>query len=171
MKKFAVVAVLCLCVCVSLSAAEPAQQTLGFVFEMKNLLLSINPYDDGYQTGAGLKWWMMKNIALRGLLNFDLNIFNNVTTAELGLSCGLEFHFTQTKVSPYVGGFAGTRMTVAAVNAIDLYAGAMAGVEMRVWENVGAFAEYDLLLRLDAAGFTAGIGAGGGAQVGLIVYF
>jgi hypothetical protein len=171
MKKFAAVVLLCLCLSASLSAAETAQQSLGFVFEMKNLLLSINPYDDGYQTGAGLKWWMMKNIALRGLLNFDLNIFNNVTTMDLGVSCGLEYHLTQSKASPYIGAFAGTRMTMAAVNAFDVYAGGMAGVEMRVWENVGAFVEYDLLLRLDAAGFTAGIGAGGGAQVGLIVYF
>ena len=172
MKKLLALAIVCIILPASVHAAETSQN-FGLIFEMRNLLLSINPYDDGYQAGAGLKWWMMKNTALRGLLNFDMNINAGVTTAELGFSCGIEYHPVQVKASPYFGGFAGVRMVGDGVNpiAVDLYAGGMGGVEVRVWENVAAFAEYDLLLRLDAAGFSAGIGAGGGAQVGLIVYF
>jgi hypothetical protein len=172
MKKLSVLLILFLAATAPVSAADAAQD-LGFIFEMRNLLLSINAYDDGYQAGAGLKWWMMKNVALRGLVNLDFNIFEDVTTAELGLGCGAEYHPFQLKASPYLGGFAGGRVVMATgvENAADLYFGGMAGVEMRVWENVAAFAEYDLLVRFDAEGFTMGIGAGGGAQVGLIVYF
>ncbi len=170
MKKLFVLVIVLLAVAASIHAAG-AVQSFGFLFEMKNLLLSIDSYDDGFQAGAGLKWWMMDTVALRGLLNFEMNIFEGNTTAEIGLSCGAELHPVKAKVSPYFGGFAGTRLVMDAENAVDFYFGGMAGVEMRVWENVGAFAEYDLLMRFDAEGFTMGIGAGGGAQIGLIIYF
>jgi opacity protein-like surface antigen len=170
MKKLLVLLILFFAITASIHAADAAQ-SLGFIFEMRNLLLSIDSYDDGFQAGAGLKWWMMNTLALRGLLNFDLNIFEGNTTAEIGLGCGAELHPVKAKVSPYFGGFVGTRLVMDVENAVDFYFGGMAGVEMRVWENVGAFAEYDLLMRFDADGFTMGIGAGGGAQIGLIIYF
>ena len=170
MKKLCVFMILILAFAASVHAADAAQ-SFGFIFEMRDLLLSIDSYEDGFQAGAGLKWRMMDTLALRGLLNFELNIFEGDTTAEIGLSCGAEFHPVKAKVSPYLGGFAGTRVIMDAESAVDLYFGGMAGVEMRVWENVGAFAEYDLLVRFDADGFTMGIGAGGGAQIGLIIYF
>ncbi len=174
MKKLLAVLILCLAVATAASAAETAQtQTFGFLFEMKNLLLSIDSYDDGFQTGLGLKYWLMKNLALRGVVSLDMNIDPaGVLTADIGLGCGAEYHPVATaKVSPYFGGFAGVRMAIAAENAIDIYFGGMAGAEMRVWENIAVFAEYDLLARIDAEGFTIGLEAGGGAQVGLIMYF
>jgi hypothetical protein len=151
-------------------AAEPSR-SFGLLFQMRNLLLSIDPYTDGYQAGAGVKWWMMKNIALRGLVGLDLNINNGEVTADAGVSAALEYHPVAAKVSPYLGALAGVRMAIALENAIDIYAGAMAGVEMSIWENIGAYAEYELLMSLDTNGFNLGIGPGGGVQIGLIIYF
>jgi hypothetical protein len=170
MKRVCCVLVLVLVV-FALPLSAQANKTFGLIFEMNNLLVSIGPYNDSYQAGAGLKWWAAKNLAFRGLVNLDFNSNAGVTTMDLGFGAAVEFHPTPNKASPYLGGLVGTRVAIAAGNAIDLYLGGLGGVEVNVWENIGMYAEYALLLSIDANGVSVGIGPAGGARLGIIVYF
>jgi hypothetical protein len=152
----------------------PAQgnRSLGFIFEMSNVLASsLGPYNDNYQAGAGLKWWLSKNMAMRGLLGLNFNTAGGVITTDIGLSCGAEFHLAPAKVSPYFGGFVGTHALLAAANVVDIYFGGMGGVEMNIWENINVYAEYALLVSILPTGFSIGIGPTGGTRLGLILYF
>jgi hypothetical protein len=167
-KRFIIAAILALLLPVLSFAAEPPH-TFGMVFEMRNLLLTIDPYTDGYQAGAGVKWWPGKSFALRGLVGMDFNTLDGVTTMDAGVSAAAEYHLITGKISPYIGALVGLRVAIAAENALDVYAGAMGGAEMNVWENIGVFAEYELLMSIDANGFTIALGTGG-VQIGLIVY-
>lgn len=160
------------CILIVLPLASFAAETphnFGLVFEMRNLLLTIDPYTDGYQAGAGVKWWPGKSLALRGLVGANLNVFEGVATMQAGVSAALEYHLALGRISPYLGALAGFRVNIAAENSIDLYAGALGGAEMSIWENISAYAEYGLLMSLDTNGFTLSLGQGG-VQVGLIIY-
>jgi opacity protein-like surface antigen len=159
------------------STASATDSQFAFVFDLKNLLLSIEEFEDGYQAGAGLKWWAMDILAVRGLANLNLNALDGVTTTAFGISAGAEWHPLQRrKVSPYVGGLAGFRATTIAPtgngeNRIDIYFGAMGGAEIAVWENLSFYAEYNLIGSIDANGFTLDLGGANSAQLGLLVYF
>lgn len=170
MRKSLLVVVLVL-VSVSFLSAEASPRALGMIFQLKNLLLSIDSSNDGYQTGIGLKWWPRDQIALRGLLGLDFNSNNGQTWTELGASAGIEYHPVRGELSPYFGGYAGAHATMNVATAFALFFGGMVGAEMRVWKNVGIFAEYDLLVSFDDNGFSVATRAGGGAQLGLIIYF
>jgi len=56
-------------------------------------------------------------------------------------------------------------------NRVDLYAGGLAGLELRLFGPVALYAEYRLLAALDADGFTISLGGAGSAQLGLLFYF
>jgi len=157
--------------------ASPPDSSLAFVFDLKNLLLSIEEFEDGYQAGVGLKWWAMDILAIRGLANFNLNSLAGVTTTAFGVSAGAEWHPLQKKkVSPYLGGFVGIRATTISpnpgdANRIDIYFGGSGGAEIAVWENISFYAEYNLIGSIDANGFTIDLGGTNGAQLGLLIYF
>jgi hypothetical protein len=156
---------------VSFSYAADAERELGITFQMTNLLMSIDSFGDGYQSGVGIKWWPMKNLALRGLFHFEYNNSEGMAWTEIGLSAGAEYHPVRSEVSPYFGGFLGTKAELNSSNTVAFYFGGMAGVEMTIWKNVGAFAEYELLASVDENGFSVGTYAGGGAKLGLVIYF
>jgi hypothetical protein len=156
---------------ISILSAEVTPSDVGMIFQVKNLVLSIDSFNDGYQTGVGLKWWPKEKLAVRGLFGLDFNTNAGQTWFEIGASAGVEYHPTRSEPSPYFGGFVGGFLTSNVTTAFAFIFGGMFGAEMRVWKNVGIFAEYDLLASIDENGFTVGTEAGGGAQLGLIIYF
>jgi hypothetical protein len=153
----------------------------AFIFDLKNLLLSIGDFEDGYQAGIGMKFWTSDALAIRGLANFKLNTdtFANpvTTTTALGLSGAAEWHpLSRTKVSPYLGGSGGIRLTTLTPgaredNRIDFYLGGMGGAEIAVWQNLAFYAEYDLIFSFDANGITLDLGGANSAQLGMLIYF
>jgi hypothetical protein len=155
-------------------AASPLHYSnFGLVFDLQSLLLSTDSFNDGYQAGAGLKWWMRDKLALRSLLTFEFNSLEAVNTTMAGLSAGLEWHPAPKRISPYLGGFLGLRMTAATAEetAFDFYLGGMGGVEMAIWQNINVYGEYELVASIDADGFTVGMGGPGAVHLGMIVYF
>lgn len=166
-------------------APAPSGRTgdFGLIFNFQNLLVDLLPYDDGYQNGAGLKYWLSETLALRGLLGLNFNSYTPPggtasTTTLFSLGAAAEFHARKTgKVSPYAGGFFGTRMEFlpATDPAADFYLGAMAGAEYRVLDFLSFFGEYQLRMTFDAAGTTISLAdianPRAGAVFGIILYF
>ncbi len=149
---------------------------LGIVFNVPNLLLDVdNASLDGVSAGLGLKYWLGQKAAIRGVLEFNYNSDSTppaTSTTAFGLSGAFEYHLVKAKVSPYVGGLAGIRITAATGAASDFgfFIGAMLGAEVAVLDYLGLFAEYDLLLTMNEPLFGINLGIGNGAAIGLIVY-
>jgi hypothetical protein len=154
----------------------------GFLFDCKNLL-ALNGFEDGYQAGAGVKYWVTPDIAARALTRIDHNTPPEESTAlastEIGLGVAGEWHPKQrAAASPYIGALAGFQ-TLSIENAdetlIDLYFGGIFGVEVKLLNTISCFAEYQLLAAWDADGFTLSLGTEGSdgsrALLGLIFYF
>lgn len=154
----------------------------GFLFNFKNLLVDILPYDDGFQSGLGIKYWVKESIALRGLFGLYFNSYKAAgdTTADthttLALGAGAEFHPRSAKVSPYFGPFAGWKMEkVLDVTENGFYLGVMGGVEFRVIDCLSLFGEYQLRYSSDSTGSTVTVAdidtPANGAIFGLSIYF
>lgn len=153
----------------------------GLLLDCKNLL-ALNGFEDGYQAGAGAKFWATPSIAARALARIDHNTPPEESTAPattvFGLGFAGEWHPAQrAAASPYVGGLTGFR-TLAEEGRdtrVDFYAGALAGVEVKLLGSISCFAEYQLLAAWDADGFTLSLGTEGSdgsrVLVGLIFYF
>jgi hypothetical protein len=155
---------------------------VGLLFNFHSLLADILPYNDGFQSGVGAKFWLKKNIAIRGLLGLYFNSYTPAgdtvadTTTYLSLGTGLEYHPRSATISPYVGGLAGMKMNIVSeVTAMGFYAGGMAGVECRLWDWLSLFGEYQLRFSYDSKGSTLSLGdivdPSDGAIIGLCVYF
>jgi hypothetical protein len=154
----------------------------GLLLDCKNLL-ALNGFEDGYQAGAGVKYWISPNIAARALVRIDHNTppENSVAPArtELGLGAAAEWHpAKRPAASPYLGGLAGVQLDAvegAEHTLIDLYLGGLFGVEVKLFSAISCFAEYQLLAAWDIKGFTLSLGAEGSdssrALIGLIFYF
>jgi hypothetical protein len=159
--------------------AEPkkgANPSWGLLFDLGNIL-SAEAYSDGYQAGAGAKYRLKDGFALRGLVGIDCNVLNSVASTTLGLGAAGEWHLASGAVSPYAGPLAGMRFLfrTGSDNLVDIYFGAMFGVEVEVIRQLSIFAEYDLVASLDASGFSLGLGGSGsgtgGARMGFSVNF
>lgn len=178
----AIVAAFILCGLVLLPAAlgaQPKKDTdpaWGLLFDLGNIL-SAETYSDGYQAGAGMKYRMREGFALRGLVGIDCNVLDSVASTTLGLGAAGEWHLASGTVSPYAGPLAGMRFLfrTGSDNLVDIYFGAMFGVEVEVIRQLSIFAEYDLVASLDASGFSLGLGGtgsgAGGARMGFSVNF
>jgi len=150
---------------------DPPAETLAIVFDLQSLVSVASPYDDGYQSGVGCKWWPKDSLAVRALVGLELNAQDGQTTTELGVSGAAEWHPSRRPtVSPYAGGLAGLRATMDGENRVDLYLGGLAGAELRLFGPVALYAEYRLLAALDSGGFTLSLGGAGSAQLGLLFY-
>jgi hypothetical protein len=155
----------------------------GFLFDCKNLL-ALNGFEDGYQAGAGVKYWISQDIAARALVRIDHNTPPEdqpaaLASTEIGLGLAGEWHPRQrAAASPYVGALAGFQ-TLSEENAdetlIDFYFGGIFGVEAKLLQSISCFAEYQLLAAWDIDGFTLSLGTEGSdgsrALLGLIFYF
>ena len=150
----------------------PPAEALAIVFDLQSLVSVASPYDDGYQSGVGCKWWAKDSLAVRGLVGLELNARDGQASTTIGLSGTAEWHpARRPTVSPYAGGLAGLRAVMDGDNRVDLYAGGLAGLELRLFGPVALYAEYRLLAALDADGFTISLGGAGSAQLGLLFYF
>lgn len=135
----------------------------------------VNPFTfagagDGVQTGLGMKVWLNERGALRGLLALDVQSIGATTDFNFGVSAAYEQHLTTGKVSPYVGGIAGTAVQLGAVQNLTFFLGGLLGAEVQVMERVALFAEYELLFRVENPNFFIDLGIGNNAQLGVIVY-
>jgi hypothetical protein len=150
----------------------------GLLFNAKNLL-SLDGFEDGYQAGAGVKYWAWPKMAVRGLIGVDHNT-NSTGTYSLtiiGLGLAGEWHPKRAEVSPYLGPLLGGRMLAETnqTTKVDLYFGGMFGAEAKIMGPLWAFAEYDLVASFDINGFSVNLGTngsgGGKAMIGIVVYF
>lgn len=175
MKRYLLILTLVSSASIAVHSSEPSE-SWALVFSLQDVL-STDAFIDGYQAGAGLKYRLSPDLALRGLLGIDHNANAGVARSVLGLGAALEWHFAEGSVSPYAGPLAGARMLfeTGQPGRIDLYFGAMFGAEVKVTGPLSLFAEYDLVASFDADGFSVrlGIPSGSlaGAQAGFIVRF
>jgi hypothetical protein len=147
-------------------------ERLGLIFNIWDLGGDA-AYSDGLSTGLGLKYWLADKMALRALLEFGYaNPGAGTTTTVFGLSGAFEYHFVKGRVSPYTGGLVGIEITAVTGNPTDLglVLGALLGVEVRVLESLGLFAEYNLRLYLNEPVFNVDLATGNAGQIGVIVY-
>jgi hypothetical protein len=153
---------------VTLSAGA---QKLGLVFNLWDQVVGTNSSDGVLMAGAGLKYWIADKMAIRGILAFsyDHDKVADTTETSFGLSGTFEYHFKTGKVSPYAGGQVGFS-TNSATDNLGLLLGGLFGVEMRVMDSLGLFAEYRLSIFTDDNDTTIGLGAGNDAAIGVVVY-
>ncbi len=150
----------------------------GLMFSAQNLLAP-NGYKDGYQPGAGVKYWITPAIAARGLLSIEYNKpkGSDISTTLLGFGLAGEWHPKSAGVSPYLGPLLGlqSQMITDQTTLMNLYIGALFGAEFKVIGPLSAYAEYDLVASWDSNGTTVSLGTdgsgGGKAMIGFIVYF
>ncbi|MBA7578425.1 hypothetical protein ES708_20287 [subsurface metagenome] len=151
---------------------EPVDRKIGFIFNILGPLPNIAESDDGIQSGLGIKYWLNRKMALRGL--FDLYYVNDSTlsTSELtvGVAASLEYHFTEGKVSPYAGATVGTRIKTGSVNNLVLYFGGLLGVEVKLLDYLSLYGEYSLLAAMDEPILEIDLGIGNNSQIGLVIY-
>jgi opacity protein-like surface antigen len=160
---------------------DPAR--VGLIFGFQNLLSDILPYDDGYQSGVGAKYWLNKTMAIRGLASFRYNTpieagSTAPATTDLGLGAAFEYHPKELlKASPYFGGGLGTRMTfeTGAESAVEFSLAGIGGIELKITDNISVYGEYQLLATIDSQGFTVSLAnldnPQDGVVLGLLFYF
>jgi hypothetical protein len=150
---------------------------VGLLFNAKNLL-ALDGFEDGYQAGAGVKYFLLPDIAARALLGVYHNAAKDPgpTKTTIGLGLAGEWHPKSGAVSPYLGALAGFRSLAQTGQdtSADFYFGALFGAEAKLLGPVSLFAEYDLVASFDAKGFTLRLGlddtGAGDALLGIIIY-
>ncbi len=154
----------------SSKAAKRPEEDWALIFNFDNLLAPLSPYSDGFQAGAGVKHWFTETLAGRALLYALMEPSFDTYTTTLGVSAACEFHPRTGRVSPYFGGILGCKFLFEPdQNYLDFFLGALGGVEVRIFQNFGLFAEYQALMVRDYDGFWLKFGTD--AVLGLIIYF
>ncbi len=148
-------------------------EKLGIIFNIPNLLMAVESSNDGLMAGLGLKYWLKDKSAIRALLEFTLsNPGAGTTTTTFGVDGAFEYHFVKGKVSPYTGAIAGIEIQSVTGNPVSLglILGGILGVEVRVLDYLGLFAEYNLRIFYNDPAFDLSLGMGNNASLGVIVY-
>jgi len=155
-------------------ALAAGAQKLGLVFNLWDMTAGTTDVSssDGLLAGAGVKYWIADKMAIRGLLDFEYlhNKVADTTDTFFGLSGAFEYHFTTGRVSPYTGGLVGLRIQGGDTSELSLLLGGLFGVEVRVLESLGLFAEYSLSLLTNDTVSNITLGAGNNASIGVVVY-
>jgi hypothetical protein len=156
---------------VTLSAGAQAQKW-GLVFNLWDVATESVASSDGISAGLGVKYWIAEKMALRGLLDFEhaSNSAADTSSTYFGLSAAFEYHFKTGKVSPYAGGLVGVGILTGDTNDLALTLGGLLGVELRVMDALGLFAEYALSMYVNEPDFQLELGAGNNASIGVVVY-
>ena len=165
--------VICLVVVLAFGVALSAgAQKLGLVFNLWDMTVVGTNSSDGLSAGAGMKYWLSDKMAIRGLLEFvyDRDSTADTTDTFFGLSAAFEYHFITGKVSPYAGGLVGTLIQGGDTSNLSLILAGLFGVELRVMDVLGLFAEYQLGFFIDEPVTQIFLGAGNNAMFGVIVY-
>jgi len=146
-------------------------ERVGLVFNLWDLAGDAAS-TDGLSAGLGLKYWLAEKMALRALLDFEYTRNSNLDTTDVyfGLSGAFEYHFVKGRVSPYTGGLIGMRIRAGDASDLGLALAGLFGVEARVLDSLGLFAEYNLRLYLNEPVFDFELGIGNGGALGVIVY-
>ena len=149
-------------------------QKLGIIFNIWDLQLGTSSVssNDGLSPGLGMKYWIGQKAAIRALLDFEHYRDSTADTTDtyFGLSGAFEYHFTTGKVSPYTGGLVGLRIRGGDVSDLGLLLAGLFGVEVRVMDALGLFAEYSLSLNMNEPNTNIVLGAGNNAAIGVVVY-
>jgi len=145
---------------------------IALLFCFSNLVAAASPYDDGFLTGAGLKYWFSDNIGARFLATAQVVPDPVTETSEttLGFSLAGEYHFRPGLVSPYAGGLLGLKTLMDDTgNSIDFAFGLVGGVEVMLYKNFSLYGEYQALAVRDIDGL--GFALGNRAILGFAIYF
>ncbi len=147
----------------------------GLIFNTSDILLGL----ESYQGGVGMKF-VWGNIALRG--TFDLLYNGSGDSFAINGGVTLEYHLIRGPISPYVGGLvSGGYTTVKDVStSIPVSMGAIAGVEVFLFDFLSFFAEYclaadltwgtDLATDKDTFDYLIDTRMGNNSKLGIVIY-
>jgi hypothetical protein len=149
---------------------------LGILFNTNDLLLGLQSYQGG--VGAKIGWG---SVCVRGLIDFAFN--KSAQSFAIGAGTTFEYHPLSGPISPYMGASVGlgydTQSNVA--SAVTFSLGALAGVEVFIFDFLSVFAEYSLAadlinttdLQTSQSTFDSLITTrmGNNAQIGVVIYF
>lgn len=180
MKKVLTIALSCLLAAISLSAQSKAATKkesgegpdMAFLFSFSEGHLLPSSYNDGYQAGAGLKYWFSEAWSGRALLALKVThvSLDDTTTSTLGASVAGEYHLRAGPVSPYIGAILACQVLSEDTGSfMDFAFGALGGLELRALRNLSFFAEYQALFIRDINGFAFALGQK--PVLGFAVYF
>jgi len=148
----------------------------GAIFDTNDLLFGLESYEAGL--GAKIGWG---KLCLRGLFDFTINGSSQSYAVDIGTT--LEYHFISGPVSPYVGGSVSLGyMTQSNVtSAVTCSLGAVAGIEVFVFDFLSVFAEYevaadltnttDLQTSQSTFDYLISTQMGNSASLGVVIYF
>lgn len=148
---------------------------LGLIFNTSDILFDL----DSYQAGFGVKR-ATPNLGLRGAFDFVWNGAAQSFAVKAGIA--LEKHLVTGAISPYWGGFvnAGYSHQTGVISAVPVSLGAMAGVEVFLFDFLSIFAEYclaaDLSLIIDHTSSTTTFDyvidtrMGNDSRIGIVFY-
>ena len=152
------------------AADIPDKGDFALVFNLDNILAAVSPYNDGYQAGAGIKYWFSNKLGGRGLVFMLMEPDTSGSITSLALSAALEYHPLPGRISPYVGGILGSKFRFTPTqNYLNYFLGGLGGLEVRVLQNFAIYAEYQAILLRDDDGFWFKLGTD--AFLGLVIYF
>jgi hypothetical protein len=156
----------------SKAAVDQSNNTdFALLFNFKNIESIASPYDDGLQTGAGMKYWFSDTLNMRALMSVLVEPYAWLDTTEVtvGLSVGAEFHPRPMKVSPYFGGIFGCKLYYDGTEILPAYyLGGISGVEVKIAQYFSIYAEYQAMFVFDANGL--GFRLGDTAILGFAIY-
>ena len=158
----------------SLSPKKGAND-LGIIFNTSDLLFGLESYQAGL--GGKIGWG---NLCLRGL--FDIAINGSSESFAVDAGATLEYHIIPGPISPYIGASsnAGYMTQASTISAITISIGAVAGVEVFVFEFLSIFAEYsitadfitttDLQTSQTTFDYLINTRMGNNAKLGIVIY-
>ncbi len=79
-----------------------SRNNLGLIYNIDLADTDFIPNPESYQGGIGVKYYILKKLAYRGLLNIIR--MGNEGSISLTLGNAAEYHFLNGRVSPYIGG-------------------------------------------------------------------
>ena len=121
------------------------------------------------------------SVCLRGL--FDITVNGSAKAVGVDAGVTVEYYLLPGPVSPYIGAsVGGGYMTQSNVSTVETFsAGALAGVEIYIFDFLSVFAEYsiqaDLTNTTDIPSSTStfdyliNTGMGNNAKLGVVIYF
>jgi hypothetical protein len=180
LKKSVAIALSCLLAALSLGAQPKAgakkesgdKTDMAFLFSFSEGRVLPASYNDGYQAGAGLKYWFSEAWSARALLAVKVvhASLDDTTTSTFGLSAAGEYHLRVGAASPYVGALVACQILSEDTGGFVDYAfGPLGGLELVVLKNLSLFAEYQALFVRDINGFSFALGQK--PVFGFAVYF
>jgi hypothetical protein len=150
---------------------------LGLIFNTSSILLDL----ESYQAGLGLKIGRDK-VSFRGLFDLVLNGASDSFSVNAGAA--IQYYLLPgSSVAPYIGGsIGGGYMRQAdAISMVVLSVGALAGVEVFLFDFLSVFAEYaiagDFTFSTDIPSsqttfdYLVDTGMGNNSKLGIVIYF